>query len=298
MKTQLRIGSDSKKFQATSFKRAYLLVQSIPNVVGVYGATDLDLTKLRTTIEVNQANIKDSTSFDAVGPVTLGAQKSDNVNYLQNIRLGNTTCQGEFQGDSLLTLEIPLLWGGYVLKGSDSITFNIDIIPGFFGTNVDLASSVYLVLEQDADIVQTDVNLPVYYPVTSDKSSPSFNEKAVSECWFLDSSGNDYTTSALNSLEFRSSFINDRYDSVTMAQLRSTNMHQTTIKMCNKFYSVEPSAITDVEINLDVVTANIVTGCQFLFVSRVCMSEVLTKRAVKHVQKVNRKKAAIRGVKY
>ena len=301
MKTQLRVGSDTKKFTALSFKRAYLLVQSVPNVAGVFSDKDLDLTKLRTTIEIAQAGVKDSTSFDAVGPVTLSAHKQANTSYLKDIQINTNgvTCQGLVaDANTLATLEIPLLWGGYILKGDDHISFSIDIIPGFFGAGVDANSSVYLVLEQDADIVQTDINLPVYYPITSDKSSPSFNEKAVSECWYLDSTDHTYSDTALNALEFRSDFINDRFDSVTMAQLRAKDLNQSVVKMCNKFYNVEPSAITDVEINLDVVTANVITGAHFLFVSRVCMSKTLTERAVRHAKKVNLKKASMRGVKY
>jgi len=300
MKTQLRIGSDTKKFKAISFKRAYLLVQSIPNVSATFTNKDLDLTKLRTTIQVKQADVNDSTSFDAVAPTLLNAYRQENTEYLKSISFDTNglTCKGYERGKDLATLTIPLLWGGYILKGNDEISFSIDIIPGFFGAGVDANSSVYLVLEQDADIVQTDVNLPIYYPITSDKSSPSFNEKAVSECWFLDSSSNEFITTSLNALEFRSDFINDRFDSVTMTELRSKDLNQSEIKMSNKFYNVEPSALPDVEINLDVVTSNVKIGAQFLFVSRVCMSSDMTNRAVSHARKVNKNKAYLRGVKY
>lgn len=294
MKTQLRIGSDSKKYQATAFDRAYLLVQKIPNA-GVSADTDLDLTKLRVSIEIKQADLFDSTSFDAVGPVVYGAMNSENSETISSINFGPTalTCEGNpTTSADLFVLEVPLLKGGYIFNGEDYVCFNIDIIDGFFGPNCDANSSVYLVIEPNSDISQIDVNIPVYYPITADKNSPSFNQSSVSEVWLLNSDpAYKYTSQPFSSIEFRSQYVNDRMDDVTLEQLRIKRSNQTARHGCNKIYNVEPSSMTDVEINLGIVTANVITGANFLFVSKVLTSKDMLSRAVAHNKKVLRRKA-------
>ena len=300
MKSQLRIGSDSKKFQSIAFKRAYLLVQKIPNVVGVSSDLDLDLTKLRTSIDLKQGNVQDSTSFDAVGPTVLGAMKSNNNTTLVSCGFNPSglTCEGIQAGSSdTYTLEIPLLWGGYILKGQDELTFNVDIIPGFFSSDCDNNSSVYLVVEPDSDVTQLDINLPIYYPITSDKNSPSFNEKAISELYLINSARYDFALSQpYQSIELKSQWVNDRFDSVTLEQKRFHCDNQVGINGNNTIYNVEPSALTDVEINLGVVTTAVTTGANYLFVSRVLTSEQMMKRAIVHNRKVLERKASFRGV--
>jgi len=299
MKTQLRIGSDSKKFQSTSFKRAYLLVQIIPNLPGTSTDTNIDLTKLRTSIDLKQANVQDSTSFDAVAPTVLGCLQSKNSTALADINLNvsGLTCEGQSTSvNDLFTLEIPLLWGGYILKGDDCVTFNVDIINGFFDANCDNASSVYLVLEPDSDVTQMDINLPIYYPITSDKNSPSINEKAISELYLLNSSAYTFATQPYQSCELRSQWVNDRFDSVTLEARRIKETNQIGFHGNNVIYNVEPSALTDVEINLGINTANVTTGANYVFCSRVLTSAPMVRRAVAHSKKVIQRKAYKRGL--
>lgn len=300
MKTQLRIGSDQKTLSAISFKRAYLLIQKVPNVAGTSSQLDLDLTKLRCSIDLQQGNVKDSTSFDAVAPTVLGALRSNNSTTLNSIGFAPTglTCEGiQSSSNTLFTLEVPLLHGGYIVKGEDRITFNIDIIPGFFSADCDTASSVYLVIEPDSDVQQIDVNLPVYYPITADKNSPSYNEKQVSEVYLINSARYTYATTPFQSIELKSSFVNDRFDSVTMEQKRYHDFNQVGIHGNNLISMVEPSCLCDVELNLGVNTANVITGTQFCYVSRCVTSAEITSRAIKHSKKVSMRKAQRRGLK-
>ena len=300
MKTQLRIGSDQKTITSMSFKRAYLLIQKVPNVAGTSSSLDLDLTKLRSSIDISQAGVKDSSSFDAVAPTVLGALKSANSTALASIGFdsGGLSCEGvESSSNTLFTLEVPLLCGGYIFKGDDTVTFNIDIIPGFFSSDCDNGSSVYLVIEPDSDITQIDINLPVYYPITQDKNSPSFNEKACSEVYLLDSARYKFNTCPFQSIEIKSQYVNDRFDSVTMEQKRYKDLNQVGVHGNSVLSSVEPSSLTDVELNLGVNVSNVVTGAQFCYVSRVVTSTTMLKRAIVHNKKVASRKAMRRGLR-
>jgi hypothetical protein len=300
MKTQLRIGSDQKTLSAISFKRAYLLIQKIPNVPGTSSNLDLDLTKLRCSIDIQQGNVKDSTSFDAVAPTVLGALRSANSTALTSIGFNPSglTCQGvASSSNTLFTLEVPLLHGGYIVKAEDKITFNIDIIPGFFSSDCDASSSVYLVIEPDSDIQQIDVNLPVYYPITQDKNSPSYNEKQVSEVYLIDSARYTYATAPFQSIEVKSSYVNDRFDTVTLEQKRFHDLNQVGVHGNSLISNVEPSSLCDVELNLGVNTSNVVTGAQFCYVSRCVTSAEITNRAIRHNKKVSMRKAQRRGLK-
>lgn len=300
MKTQLRIGSDQKRISAMSFKRAYLLVQKVPNVAGTSASTDLDLTKLRCSIDIEQGSVKDSTSFDAVAPVVLGALRSANSTALSSIGFdnGGLTCEGvASSSNTLFTLEVPLLHGGYIVKREDVITFNIDIIPGFFSSDCDANSSVYLVIEPDSDISQIDVNLPVYYPITQDKNSPSYNENQVSEVYLIDSARYTYANAPFQSIEVKSQYVNDRFDTVTLEQKRYADLNQVGSHGNSLISNVEPSALCDVELNLGVNTTNVVTGAQFVYVSRCITGADITQRAIKHNKKVTMRKAQLRGLK-
>lgn len=306
MKTQLRLGSDQKKISAISFSRAYLLVQKQQNVPGAAALdTDLDLTKLRISIDINQAGVEASTSFDAVGPTMKGLLSTKNPNATTSVSFANsgTTCAGlQTSSADMQTLDIPLLDNGYILKGGDYVTFNIDIIPGFFSSTCDTSSSVYLIVEPDSDVEQLDMNLPVYYPITADKNSPSFTEDAVSEIKLLNSARYALLTSQpFASVEVISNHCNDRFDSVTLEQLRWTKETQllqggTIVNGSNSLYDVEPSALTDVQINCGITTTAVSTGANFVYVSRVVSSPKLVKRAIAHNRKVAVSKAKRRGM--
>lgn len=304
MKSQLRLGSDQKKINAMSFNRAYLLVQKLQNVAGTPKAdTDLDLTKLRVSIDVNQSGVEASTSFDCVGPVMKGFLDTKNAEGFTNVSFAanGLTCAGlDSSNPDMQTLDIPLLDNGYILKGDDYITFNIDIIPGFFSSTCDANSSVYLIVEPDSDVEQLDINVPVYYPITADKNSPSFTEDACSEIKLLNTSKyNLVTLQPFASVEVISNHVNDRFDSVTLEQLRWTKETQlfATTNGSNTLYDVEPSALTDVQINCGITTSAVTTGANFVYVSRVVSSPKLVQRAIRHSKKVARAKAKRRGMK-
>ena len=203
MKQQLRIGSNPIVLSGTSFGRAYLLVQGVG--AAAITNTDFDLNYLRTQIEISQAGIKDSTAFNAVGPVTRAINELPfTTSSTSTVTFGQPNWHVSSNGQTLggvntdvasgLTsvFYIPLLEGGYILKGDDYIRFNIDVLPTFFSANVTAGSSVYLVTEEANGIVQTDVNIPVYEPITTDKQSPAFSYDSVSVCQFLNAALNFY----------------------------------------------------------------------------------------------------------
>jgi hypothetical protein len=307
MKQQLRIGSNPIVLSGTSFGRAYLLVQG----VGAAAITDTDfnLNYLRTQIEISQAGIKDSTAFNAVGPVTRALNE---LNYAAsetgtgtpewNLASNGQTLGGVYTGIPTLTsiFYVPLLEGGYSLKGDDYIRFNIDVLPTFFSANVTAGSSVYLVTEEANGIVQTDVNIPVYEPITTDKQSPAFSYDAVSVCQFLNavSTGDNswqYTTDPLQAVDFRSQFVTEQFDINT---LYAKNLFASGNPLTNShtIYSVEPSALWDAYIGLAINTTNVTIGSQFLYVSKVLTGSSLLSRAVAHEEKIMKTNLKMRGV--
>jgi hypothetical protein len=307
MKQQLRIGSNPIVLSGTSFGRAYLLVQGVG--AAAITNTDFNLNYLRTQIEISQAGIKDSTAFNAVGPVTRALNELPYTSFPSgathpdwNVAANGQTLGGLFTiGTGLASVfYVPLLEGGYSLKGDDYIRFNIDILPTFLAANVTAGSSVYLVTEEANGIVQTDVNIPVYEPITTDKQSPAFSYDAVSVCEFLnavETGGDyfDYTTDPLQAVDFRSQFVTEQFDIQT---LYAKNLAQSSNPLVNShtIYSVEPSALWDAYIGLAINTAQVTIGSQFLYVSKVLTGSNLLSRAVAHEEKIVKTNLKMRGV--
>jgi hypothetical protein len=308
MKQQLRIGSNPIVLSGTSFGRAYLLVQGVG--AAAIANTDFNLNYLRTQIEISQAGIKDSTAFNAVGPVTRAVNE---LNYTGgpsgstgqpdwNLASTGQTLGGVPTIASGLTsiFYIPLLEGGYSLKGDDYIRFNIDVLPTFFSSNVTSGSSVYLVTEEANGIVQTDVNIPVYEPITTDKQSPAFSYDAVSVCEFLNavetaSTSWDYSTDPLQAVDFRSQFVTEQFDINTLYAKNLVNA-SNPLTNSHTIYSVEPSALWDAYIGLAINTTNVTIGSQFLYVSKVLTGSSLLNRAIDHEAKIMRTNLKMRGV--
>lgn len=311
MKQQLRIGSNPIVLSGTSFGRAYLLVQGVGATA--IADTDFNLNYLRTQIEIAQAGIKDSTAFNAVGPVTralnelpytpapAGTTVPGQPNW--NVASNGQTLAGVITNPATKNTSVfyvPLLEGGYSLKGDDYIRFNIDVLPTFFSSNVSTGSSVYLVTEEANGIVQTDVNIPVYEPITTDKQSPAFSYDAVSVCEFLNAvdtstTGFDYTTDPLQAVDFRSQFVTEQFDIQT---LYAKNLFSAGNPLTNShtIYSVEPSALWDAYIGLAINTTNVTIGSQFLYVSKVLTGSSLLNRAVAHEEKIIKTNLKMRGV--
>ena len=308
MKQQLRIGSNPIVLSGTSFGRAYLLVQGVGT--DPIEKTDFNLNYLRTQIEISQSGIKDSTAFNAVGPVTRALNE---LNYPLGIAggIGRPDWRVDSDGQTLggvyttstgetSVFYVPLLEGGYVLKGDDYIRFNIDILPTFLSSNVTSGSSVYLVTEEANGIVQTDVNIPVYEPITTDKQSPAFSYDAVSVCEFLNAvetgeSSFEYTNDPLQAVDFRSQFVTEQFDIQT---LYAKNLYTQSNPLTNShtIYSVEPSALWDAYIGLAINTTNVTIGSQFLYVSKVLTGSSLVQRAIEHEAKILKTNLKMRGV--
>lgn len=309
MKQQLRLGSESIKLQNKSFGRAYVLFQLVTDTTGtnVDDSTNLDLTKLRISIDLKQGGIRETSSFNGVAPLGLEVLKQINPNYSTDINFDTSglTCQGAYVYNISLTsdlrlVKVPLLWGGYQLKADDELTFNIDQIPGIYNAGCAIASTAYLVVEEANDINQTDVNLPFYYPITADKNSPSFSPKGASEIMLISTSKTQKLSDAIfTSAEVRSAQVNDRFDIYSLAQLRFdkqiTNLGASIYESVN-IYNVEPSALTDVQVDLGVNTTNVIDGAQFLYVSKVLFSTEIAMRSIAHANKVAERKLSYRGL--
>jgi len=305
MKQQLRIGSNPITLSGQSFGRAYLLVQG----VGVAPLTDTDfnLNYLRTQIEISQAGVKDSTAFNAVGPVTRAILELP-FNQASSGTGNNFNCAANGQTLSGAILDsgtgkqsifyVPLLEGGYQLKGDDYIRFNIDVLPTFFSANTTSGSSVYLVTEEANGIVQADVNMPVYEPITTDKQSPAFSYDAVSECAFLNASADKYEIGIdpLQALDFRSQNVSEQFDINTLVAKNLYQLNNVQNVWSHKIYYVEPSALWDIYIGLAINVTDVVIGSQFLYVRKVLTSPNLLGRAIKHEEKIVRQNYKNRGV--
>lgn len=308
MKQQLRLGSESIKVVNKSFGRAYILFQLVADTgAGSDDSTNLDLSKVRVSIDLKQSGIRETSSFNAVAPVGLGRLKAISANYTNALNIDTATgvtCQGAYIADNgagvnYRNVQVPLLWGGYNLHADDVITFNIDQIPGLYNTACANASTAYLVIEEANDVVQTDINLPYYYPITADKNSPSFTLKGASEIMLVSNTAKGtLSDSIFTSAEVRSTHVNDRFDLYTLAQLRydkcvdlSAIVYEST-----NIYNVEPSALSDVQVDLAVNTTSVVDGAQFLFCSKVLFSGEMANRAVAHHSALQSHKLRLRGL--
>jgi hypothetical protein len=307
MKQQLRIGSNPITIQGQSFGRAYLLVQGVGAAAIVN--TDFSLPNLRVQLEITQAGVKDSTAFNAVGPFTrlLLEKPFSNIAATPTQPDYNVATTGQSLGGCKVNtagtqtvFAIPLLEGGYILKGDDFIRFNIDILPAFYSANVTAGSSVYLVTEEANGIVQADINMPVYEPITTDKQSPAFTYDSVSECAFLNAvepnaDGWNNATDPLQSVDFRSSYVNEQFDINT---LYGVNLQKLANPLTNShpIYYVEPSALWDCQIGLAINVTNVTIGSQFLYVRKVLTSATLVQRAQAQENKIVKSSLKNRGV--
>ena len=308
MKIQLRQGSESHTIKAQSFKRAYLLIQSVGNsVTDLPTNADIDLSKLNITLELYQGGNLYTSSFNGVAPVAVGALKQNAVFSLAsyNFAPSGLTCQGQFvQGSGagnvfLNNVYVPLLWGGYNIKDEDYFKVIVNTNPGFFGGANTNASSFYLVTEESTDVNQIDVNIPYYYPITIDKTNPQFSESACSEIYLINTAPYTFADQPFQSIEVRSKYVNDRFDNYTLETLAyEVGKSRNYDGGCNQIYMVEPSTLEDVQINLDINTSVVVNGAQWLFVSRTGFSTALLQKATEREQKINVSKAIARGVSF
>jgi hypothetical protein len=301
MKIQLRQGTDSFKLTAQSFKRAYLLIQSVGDAPASVPTTqDVNLSNLNITIELHQQGETYLTSFNGVAPAVLGALKSKNPQSVvaQNWDATGVSLQGNVVPVATGTpfvneVYIPLLWDGYNLKEGDYCKFTTTTIGGFFGGANSNNSSFYIIVEEGLDVNQVDVNIPVYYPITIDKTNPQFNESMVSEIYVL----NSVPTYSLNiqpfrSIEVRSKEVNDAFDLYTLETLSNVYGYGRFFDYgSNQIYNFEPSRLSDVLINLDVNTSVVTNGANWLFVSRVCANEEVAKNAIERSERINFAKA-------
>lgn len=299
MKQQLRIGSNSVSVKGQSFGRAYLLIQGVGAAALVN--TDFLLSNLRIRIDLAQADVKDSTSFNAVGPLAKGVFDYANGSYFTDLGLANNgqSLRGKLLAGSTTqcTFAIPLLDGGYILRGEDNINFIIDVLPTFFTANSTNASSVNLVIESANDIEQTDINLPVYEPITNDRQSPAYTYDACSEIALINAIANyTFATEPFTSIDVRSKHVNDSFDMYTLSDKRLDDIDQTAIFGSSKIFYVEPSTLEQVQCNLNITTANVTIGSQFLYVRKTLMSSQLSARSIAHQNKIQSRKLNSRGI--
>jgi len=306
MKIQLRQGAESYTLKATSFKKAYILIQSVGNLpADAPTLSDINLSNINVTMELHQAGTTVTTSFNGVGPAIYGALKQQDPTSVFGLgfNTAGTACRGQvIQANGagkvyLNNLAVPLLEGGYMLKNEDYIKININTTPGFFGGLNNVSSSFYLVTEEALDIQQVDINLPYYYPITIDKTNPQFSQKACSEIYLLNSAPYSFATQPYQSIEVRSKYVNETFDNFTLETKSHVEGYgRIADGGSNKIYDVEPSALEDVQINLNVNTSLVTNGANWLFVSRTDFSSPLLMRAQAHNEAVLIKKARARGL--
>lgn len=295
MKRQIRLGEDSFKVQGKAFKRAYLLLQKQMNAGQAQTSGDINLPSLRAQILVEQEGASVSTSFNAVGPVLKYCAYNPNEEAFTEhlFAASGTSCRGLVTGTLTSLVIIPLL-ETFLLKGGDCITFNISTLSSIWGANVDVnASGIYLVIEEGNDLEQLDINVPSYEPITIDKQSPSWQYNGISRIAVL----NGNSANPVNYVEITSQQVNERFDTNQQDVLA---LDQGKIGLANlnsvRIYDFEPSCITDVTVNMNVDTANVATGANFLYVEKVVSDKGLVYRAIAHSEKVKERKLKQRGV--
>lgn len=302
MKVQLRTGNNPIKLQGQSFGRAYLLVSGVGD--NPIKPTDFQLQNLRSTITVKQAGVEGTTSFNAVGPTVKGALDSNNPDYLKSLNIDGTTgtaCAGVYiqgSGDLQTTFFIPLLEGGYILRGDDCIDMNIEVLPEFFQPNVRNNSYVYLVTEEENGITQTDINLPRYEPIDNSRQQVAFSYDGISELYFINSNLANYTVvyDPLTAIELRSAYVNDRFDNGTLQSLRLKRTNQLVSQGNYKLYSVEPNALYDVQVNASINVQGVLQGTAFVYVNTVLTGRNLLARGIAQATKIQKRNLQKRGL--
>lgn len=301
MKRQIRLNStESFVLEQQSFTSAYILLE------GFYGVTTplntfIDLSKIRITIAAEQSGQKVNSSFNGVGPMLLNSVKTLEFDYLTSIDINTskTTALGMKIGNSKTQIILPLFDNGVVLNPGDSLRIDVDTLDGLFNVLYDTTqqSKCYLVTEESTDVVQMDLCVPVYYPITNEKQSPAFSEKACSEIVLLSTAKALDTTfldnNCFNNIDVQSKFYNQSYDASTLyarTKINSINDEGYNLPVAMLY----PSTIEDVNLNLDVITANVVTGCQFLYVKRHCYSAVKLEQSIERTERINLSKAKTR----
>lgn len=297
MKIQLRSGNNPLTLKGISFDKCYLLIEG--QGAAALTNTDFNLTQLRATINVKQAGVEGSTSFNAVGPTIKGLidmkDPSAWTNY--SFAASGTTCRGALRGGTTTqsTIRIPLLEGGTILRGDDCIDLNIEVLS-VFSANSQANSYVYLVTEEANGIVQTDINLPRYEPIDNSRQQVSFTYDGASEIYFLNSGAYSATTNPLTSIEVRSAYVNDRFDAGTLDAIRPLRIAQTANQGCSILYSVEPAALYDVTVNASINTANVTTGANFVYVNTVLTGKYLAARGLAQSVKIQKRNLQKRGI--
>jgi len=229
MKVQLRSGNNPLTLKGQSFDRMYLLIEGVG--AAALTSADFNLVNLRSTITVKQAGVEGTTSFNAVGPVAKSLTDAKDPSAWTNNAFvaGGTTCRGILRGGTATqsTITVPLLEGGYILRGDDCIDVNIEVLTGLFSANALANSYVYLVTEEANGIVQTDINLPRYEPIDNSRQQVSFSYDGASEIYFINTATYSATANPLTSVEVRSAYVNDRFDAGTLDNLRPYRIGQT-----------------------------------------------------------------------
>jgi len=301
MKRQIRLNStESFLLEQQSFSSAYILLE------GFYGVTTptntfIDLSKIRITIAIDQSGSKLNSSFNGVGPMLLNSVKTLEFDYLTSIDVSSskTTAMGMKIGQSKTQIILPLFDNGVVLSAGDTMRIDVDTLDGLFSATFDTTqqSKCYLVTEESTDVVQMDLVIPVYYPITNEKVSPAFSEKACSEIVLLSTAKALDTTyldnNCFNNIDVQSKFYNQSYDASTLyarTKINSINDEGYNLPVAMLY----PSTIEDVNLNLDVIVANVTTGCQFLYVKRHCYNANKLEQSIARVDSINVSKAKSR----
>lgn len=297
MKVQLRSGNNPLTLKGIAFDKAYLLIEG--QGAAALTNADFNLAQLRATLNIKQAGVEGSTSFNAVGPVIKNLVDAKDPALYANYTFAaaGTTCRGALRGGTTTqsTIIVPLLEGGIILRGDDCIDVNIEVLT-VFTANSQANSYVYLVTEEANGIVQTDINLPRYEPIDNSRQQVSFTYDGASEIYFLNSAPYSATTNPLTSIEVRSAYVNDRFDAGTLDGIRPLRIAATANQGNNKLYSIEPAALYDVTINASINTANVTTGANFIYVNSVLTGKYLAARGLAQSVKIQKRNLAKRGI--
>jgi len=308
MKRQLQNGNDFLEIKETSFKRAYIYVNKVLLSGEESTYQDIDLRQMTITIEATKEGVVKTTSFNAVGPAYKYAYTNLAPSTTDYITFGNQepTTSGytipngtDFQS----FLVLPLL-ENFILKGSDKVKISVQWQKqNFFVASSDAdASQVYIVLEQGNDIVQLDMNLPEYIPITNNIQNPSWSFGSLSRLYLLGMSRN----SPINSTVFHSDQVTlelDRQDLNVLALENLTNIggtfpssYATPSLSSIRIFDVEPSAVTKCVINLNINTDEVVTSMNYIYIEHVVSSRAIAVQGLAHADKIRKRKLNFRGL--
>lgn len=312
MKQQLRVGSETIVLRNVSTNRVRLYAHIIADAVNVALLdTACDLSAVNISMKLVQGGKEISTSFPLHPCAGVTALKSKDPAGTTAYGFASTgaTARGIIlitegvatKNESLIPCD--LIDNPLALTGNDRLEITFNIQSGVFASVNDASSYMYLLVDDDTDVVQADMSLPTYTPVTTDKSDVQYSFPMLSELALLNINGtNGLGNNPYSNLTINSKYSNETFSpvdlSIRSASLINCQAGVTSGSKNNFLVLRNPShlALYDVKVGLSVDTSLLSNKNNWIYTkSVVTNSEVAVHGSMRDIR-IKRDKLRRRGI--